>query len=726
MHGVGITVTTRRLSGRGRKPLLCASVGGTLAVLAAAALPGAAGAATSASAIKASTGTAAVTLGATPLGVDIAPWDALFSNPASAGAVESDLKAAGIDQLHYGGGGTADQYDEQSNMVVSGCGAAPTIASFDAPCATTEPLDFAGFSAGARAVGAQSFATVNYGTGSPAMAAAWVQQSLASGQAVAQWSIGNESYGCWEDDNWLTVAPADDTGYAPNDADTCPMDILGQAAGLTEVADSYVANALPYMQEMTEVDPTIKLGVPWAFDWTVGGAAVGDNANWNDTILGSPEMNPYISFVEAHWYPYSFGGPVGTDGRPTAQAVIQSVEQIPSEYAKIRATLNQYDPKATVTVGETGVSYLATNIPCTPAGALFASGDVLSWLAAGAQSVDWWPLETNAQAVDANQSLCLQPEEGMFTSNGAPDTVYQGYLLASQLAQPKARLSSLTTSNPTNVLGFQSVLPDGQVAVALINTNTSTTEKVKVGTSLAGNLSTESYIPANVNAASTKIVDGTTTAGAIANGITLPPESILVLRTNAPSEVTLGAATSVKAGTKVTLSGRLTLKGTAAPAGVTVKIYRRVAGRSVNSAALTVKTAVGGTFTATDLPPAYGSYDYVASYAGSSVYEPASSTFLIHVTALKPALKLAFSAGSVRPGQRVTVTATLGAWHANRTLVIYAQPKGSAKKIIERGTVNSKGKLVVSFTVKANTTFTVAFAGDSWYASASATGIVKA
>jgi hypothetical protein len=702
--------------------MLCASVGATLAVLAGAALPGSAGAATSASTVKASNG-AAVTLGATPLGVDIGPWDSLLSNPTTSSVVKPYLKAAGIDQLHYGGGGTANQYDWQTDTDIGQC-PGTSLSEFTAGCATTEPLDFASFSAAARAVGAQSFATVNYGTGTPAMAAAWVKQSLASGQSVAQWGIGNEDYGCWEPNNWLAAYPEDYQGYDPAETATCPMNQpAGTDAGMDIMAGSYAYNAGQYMQAMKAVDPSIKMGVPWAFDGSVGGAGVADNTDWNDTILSADKQ--YISFVEAHWYAYSFGGVVGTDGNPTAQAVIQSVEQIPGEYAKIRSTLNAYDPTATVNVGETGVSYLATNIPCTPAGALFASGDVLSWLAAGAQTVDWWPLETGAQAIDANQSECLQPEEGMFTSNGTPDTVYQGYLLASQLAQPKARLSSLTTSNPAEVLGFQSVLPDGQVAVALINTNTSTTEQVKVSTSLAGNLSTESYIPANLNAATTKIVDGTTTAGAIAGGITLRPESILVLRSHS-SKVTLGAAASVKAGTKVTLRGRLTLNGAAAPAGVTVKIYRRVAGRSANSATLTARTAAGGAFTATNLPPAVGSYDYVASYPGSSAYAPASSSFLIHVTAAKPSLKLAFSAGSVRPGRKVTVTATLRAWHTNRTLVIDAQPKGGAKKVIARGTVNSKGRLVVSFTMETNTTFTVTFSGDAWYASASATGTVKA
>jgi hypothetical protein len=688
-------------------------------------LPGAAGAATAAStaktatAVKAANGTAAVTLGAAPLGLDIAPWDALFSSPATLSTVESYLKAAGIDQLHYGGGVTADQYDEQTNTDLSAC-PGTSLQEFTANCAATEPLDFADFSADARSAGAQSSATVNYGTGTPAMAAAWVQQSLNPGQGVAQWSIGNEDYGCWEENNWLAAPPEDYVGYQANVSDTCPMNEEPTAAdGMDIMTDSYAYNAGQYMQAMQAVDPSIKMGVPWAFDGSVGGAGVGDNTEWNNTILGDDAQ--YISFVEAHWYAFSFGGDAGSDGNPSPQTVIQSVEQIPGEYSKIRSTLNATDPKATVTVGETGVSYLATNIPCTPAGALFASGDVLSWLAAGATSVDWWPLETDANL----GTTCSAPDEGMFTSKADPNTVYTGYLLASALARPNAKLSSLATSNP-NVLGFQSVLPNGQVAVALINTNTGSSQRVAVATSLAGSLSTESYSAGNQNAANTKIVDGTATAGAISGGTTLPAESILVLKSHAPSKITVGTVTSVKAGTKLTLKGALTLNGAPAPKGVTVKIYRRVAGRSVNSATLTVTTGANGTFTATNLPPGSGSYDYVASYAGTSVYAAASATFLVHVTAIKPALKLKFSAGSVRTGRKVTVTATLGGWHTNRTLVIYAQPKGGKKTVIKRATINSKGQLAVSYTMRVNTTFTVTFSGDGWYSPASASGIVKA
>jgi len=719
-----------------RKPVLGASVGVgvALAVLGGALLPGAAGADTSASTVKASDVSAPVTVGATPLGLDVGPWDTLFSNPATLPGLESDIKAAGITQLHYGGGGTADQYDWQNNSEVNNantCGPAPTIAAFTSGCETTDQLDFTQFSADARAIGSQSFVTVNYGSGTPALAAAWVTQSLAAGDQVAQWDIGNESYGCWEYDTWLTQPPVSDTDFATDNSATCPMVMdATQAAGMQQMADSYAANALPYMQQMTHAaqvgGQSIKIGVPWAFDYTVGGAAVGSNSEWNNTILS--QDGQYISFVEAHWYPFSFGGAVGAGENKTAQQVIQAVETIPSEYAKIRAGLDANNlPNATVTVGETGVSYLATSAPCQPVGAIFAAGDALSWLASGATTADWWPTETGSNP----ETTCNTYDEAMFTGNGTPDTVYTGYLLASELAKPNAKLSLLTVpdlSNPSDTVdtfGFQSVLPDGQVVVALINANTAAPQKVQVGAALAGNLTTQTYSAGTQNTSNSEIVDGTTTAAAIAGGLTLPAQSITVLTSHAPSAVTLSAAATVKAGTRVALNGKLSLNGAAAPAGTAVKIYRRVAGKSVNSATLTATTKAGGAFSATDLPAAYGSYDYVASYAGTSVYATASATVPVHVTALKPTLKLKFSAGSVKPGRKVTVTATLSGWHNNRTLVIYAQPKGGAKRVIARANTNAKGLLAVSFKIEKNTTFTVTYGGDLWYGAASASGIVK-
>jgi hypothetical protein len=672
---------------------VCGGVSVALAVLAGAvaAWPGPAGAATAKSDVV-----AGVRLSAAPLGIDASPVDNTKDNVSGGtpvlNAVAPLLKAAGITQLHYGGGTYADEYDFQTDKLFGDTWKAS--------------LDFDELSKAARAVDGQSFVTVNYGSGTPALAAAWVKQAKDNpSQAVADWAIGNENYGCWEPPYIALPGRA---------AKPCPG--WASAADVTAMATSYAKGALPFMTAMRAANAAAQIGVPWAFDDTVPGSTVEFNDSWNDTVLGDDAK--YINFVDAHWYPYNqFSGNMGAGTNPTAQAVIQSVESIPGEYDTMRGTLNTYDSSAKVIIGETGASNLGTNVPCTPAGALFAAGDALEWLSSGAQSVDWWP-------VDMTTAKCTNDAEAMFTSTGVPTTPYYGYLLASQLAQPNAHLAALTTSDP-DVLAFQSVLTDGQTAVALINTDTSTAATVAVGTSLTGNLTKETYSAGNQNATNTKTVSGTTTASAIAGGIPLPAQSIVVLKTLKPSAMALSAtAASYKAGTKVTLKGKLTLHGVTVPKGDTVRITRQLSGSNADSATLTAKTAAGGAFSVTNIPPATGTYVYDASYT-SGAYLPAAHSVTVKVTAAKPALKLAVSAKSVKPGQKVTVTATLGAPHANRTLVIYAQPKGGAKTAIKSGTINSRDQLSAVYAVKANTTFTVTFSGDTWYTSASAFAAVK-
>jgi hypothetical protein len=702
----------RGLAWRGRRQVLCAAAGTALAALAGTVAPSVAG-------MTAASASTTVTLSAAPLGVDIPQWDQAYANTNAFNAIQSLLKAASFREIHYSGGVNANQYDWASNTDIDNCTASNStdgqayaeFSSGDA-CVQTDALSFPQLSADARDLGAQTFATVNYGTGSPASAGDWVAQAAATpGQQVAQWEIGNEDYGCWEPDQYLADCP--DTNAAAN---------------MTILAKSYAAQAAKYITDMQAADPSAQIGVPWAFDGNVGGAAVPNNAIWNDTLQKVDGAN--ISFVDAHWYPFSFGydNNTPTGNFASDQQVIQSVEQIPGEMSAIKNELGADGSNAAVVIGETGVSYLPTRTVCTAAGALFAAGDVLEWLAAGAQSVNWWVMDTNTNA-NYSTGNC-QPDEGMFTSpvnlnstSPQPLTPYYGYLLASTLAQPGAQLSSLGQQG--DVLGFQSLLPDGKVAVALINTSTSTAEKANFSTSLSGYMATQTYSAGSQNAANTSIVKGVTSAAAIAGGITLPAESIVVLKedpalTPKPSAMTLQttvATSTYKAGSKVTLTGTLTLNGAAAPAGVPVKVYREVSGKI--QATLGTRTVAGGTFTITDGPLAAGSYAYSASYV-SNTYLPATASAAVKVTPVKTALKLAASARVVRPGQKVTVTATLGASHTNRTLVIYAQPKGGAKKVIMRAAVNARGQLAVAFSMKATTTFTVTFAGDTWYASAAA------
>jgi hypothetical protein len=477
------------------------------------------------------------------LGLNTAPWDYIYAANTSAGGgvdtIQPLLRAADIGVLRYGGGSYADYYDWQTNSNIQNCLPYDATASFvvtSSGCATSDSLGFDQFSAQAGAVGAKSFVTVNYGSGTPAEAASWVTRSVTTpGDRVALWEVGNETYGCWEVDNWLAQPPANYQGYTPNtyttvngvyENPTCPQVTQGNAAGTQVLASSYASNALAFLRAMKNADPSARIGVPWAFGAEVPGASVPDNSEWNNTVLGQDRR--YISFVDAHYYPFFFSGATG-GSNPTDQQVLQALMSVPSLYHEIRAELDTYAPRAGVVVGETGVSNNETATVCTPTGAIFAAGDVLSWLAAGAASVDWWDMNNYGNT----GASCTNPDYGMFTSGSppTPETPYYGYVLASVLARPHALLSAMATSDPADVLAYRSFLPGGKEAIAFLNTNTASPETVTFhsGMPLPGQLLTLTYSAGNQNSTDSNIVQGTTTAAALTGGITLPAESVVIV-----------------------------------------------------------------------------------------------------------------------------------------------------------------------------------------------------
>jgi alpha-N-arabinofuranosidase len=488
------------------------------------------------------------------LGLNTAPWDYVYAANVSAGGgldtIQPLLKTADIGLLRYGGGSYADYYGWQTNSNIQNCLPDDATASFEVTstsCATSDSLGFDQFSAQARAIDARSLVTVNYGSGTPAEAAAWVTHArTTAGDGVALWEVGNENYGCWEVNNWLAQPPEDYQGYTPNtystvngvfENPTCPQVTQGDAMGTQTLATSYAANALRFLRAMKRAEPSAQVGVPWAFGSEVTGASVPDNSEWNNTVLSRD--GKYAGFVDAHYYPFFFGGSTG-GSNPTDQQVLQSLTSVPALYRQIRGKLDTYDPKAKVVVGETGVSNNETTTVCSPTGAIFAAGDVLSWLAAGAESVDWWDMNNYGNT----GATCTNPDYGMFTSGSppTPETPYYGYLLASVLARPHARLRPLTTSDPADVLAYQSLLPGGKKAVAFINTNTAaaTTVTFRFGVRPSDVLRTWTYSAGNQNATDSNIVQGTTTASSLGHSINLPPQSMVILRVAVAESQPLG------------------------------------------------------------------------------------------------------------------------------------------------------------------------------------------
>ena len=149
-------------------------------------------------------------------GVNTAIWDGNFDTPTTISA----LKEMGVTILRFPGGSLSDEYHWASNTSSTNTWKWST--------------SFANFVHVATNVGAQAFITVNYGSGTPAEAAAWVRSSnVTNHYAFKYWEIGNELYGPWETD----------TNIPPNDAYT------------------YALRATNYIRQMKTADPSIKIGV---------------------------------------------------------------------------------------------------------------------------------------------------------------------------------------------------------------------------------------------------------------------------------------------------------------------------------------------------------------------------------------------------------------------------------------------------------------------------------
>lgn len=436
------------------------------------------------------------------LGLNTAAWDGQYTG-SGVTTLNGFLTQAHIGLLRYPGGSWADEYDWSQNTDSYGC---LNPGSGNA-CPESDAISFDTFAQDAAQAAAATFVTVNYGSGTPALAAAWVRHARATpGEAVALWEVGNESYGCWEVNNWLAGYPAYVAGYKPNSS-VCP--------DTQTMASSYADNALPFLLAMKEADPNAKLGVPWAFEPDQAtGAGVTNASQWNDTVLG--QDGAYVDFVDAHWYPFS-----AVSGLSDTQ-IVASIAGIPAAMQSIRATLLQHHLKSAVVVGETNISNQETTLVFQPVAALFAAGNALEWLSQGALSVDWWDMN--------NYGSPQSGDYGMFSSSpppgNAPLPAYYGYWLASLLTRIGAVSTLDMASN--SVFGFEAA-GEQRRAVLLINADTSQSQTVRVA-SFHGQATLQTWTYAASSAAlANPVAQGTLTTQQLRGGLLLPPESIVVL-----------------------------------------------------------------------------------------------------------------------------------------------------------------------------------------------------
>ena len=304
-------------------------------------------------------------------GINTAVWDSMLDTSVTTNL----LTEMGAGALRFPGGSLADDYNWATNTTDSNTWQWAT--SFDM------------FAQVATSVGAQAFVTANYGSGTPAEAAAWVQESnVTNHYGFKYWEIGNECYGSWETDN-----------------NTVPHDPY-----------TYAQRFQQYYIQMKAVDPTIKIGAV---------AVAGEDSYANNT--NHPVINPRTGVTHNGWTPVmlatmrSLGVTpdfliyhryAQSPGDESDQGLLLSNSTWSTDAADLRQQLNDYLGAAvapSVELDNTENNSVSTNPgkqTTSLVNGLFLADSICAAMNTEFNSVVWWDLR-NGQETGNNNSGTL-------------------------------------------------------------------------------------------------------------------------------------------------------------------------------------------------------------------------------------------------------------------------------------------------------------------------------
>ncbi|MGD0561110.1 MAG: alpha-L-arabinofuranosidase, partial [Streptosporangiaceae bacterium] len=284
---------------------------------------------------------------------------AVYDSDMNDAAIPPLLKAAGIDALRYPGGSYSDIYNWQTQTAVDGGYVAPDTS-------------FADFMTTANAAGAAPIITVNYGTGTTALAAAWAQE--AANDNVQYWEIGNEVYGNGTyGANWETDAHCDTSlGGSPVTIGSEPSQTYDCGPA------TYADNVLSYQSAIHAVLPDAKVCAVLTTPgfWPDGVTNSQYPEPWNQTVLSI--LGASTQCVIVHYYP----------GGSTTASMLTDPTDISGIMSTLRSELSEY-----AGVGNVPVIVTETNSTIdmdTQPAALFGADMYMTWLENGASNIDWW------------------------------------------------------------------------------------------------------------------------------------------------------------------------------------------------------------------------------------------------------------------------------------------------------------------------------------------------
>jgi hypothetical protein len=407
-----------------------------VALLGATALAAAMAAAAGAAPAAGATLTDSVTVNATA-GLGTIPSDAVGLGAAVYDGYMNDtpipglLKAAGIDALRYPGGSYSDIYNWQTNVAQGG---------YDAP-----NTSFANFMTTAKAAGAEPVITANYGSGTTALASAWVQNAATNSDGVKYWEIGNEVYGNGTyGANWETDL------HCNTSLNGSPVTFGSEPAQTYNCGPStYAANVLQYTSAIHAANPNARVCTVLTTPgfWPDGVTNSEYPHSWNQTVLTA--LGAQTQCVIVHYYPG--GGSIAANLAQTTgiSGIVSTLRSQISQYAGISNPAS-----VQILVSETNAQYGDDVQP----GALFAADEFMTWMENGVANVDWWNEHNGAGTITTVGGATDYGDQGIF-SNGsssagvtepAPETPfgpYYGIEMLSKLGSPGDQMVSSTSGN---------------------------------------------------------------------------------------------------------------------------------------------------------------------------------------------------------------------------------------------------------------------------------------
>jgi Cellulose binding domain/Fibronectin type III domain len=421
----------RRLFRRAVPPLARAAAGLTVAgavTLGGSVLPASASTLAVSVTVNATSGLGTIPQGA--VGLNTAVYDGDMNDTAIPGL----LKAAGFDAMRYPGGSYSDIFNWQTNTAVEG--------GFVAPNTT-----FANFMTTAQGVGAAPIVTVNYGTGTPSLAAAWVTNAKSNGDNVKYWEVGNEVYG-----NGTYGANWEADSHCDTSAGGSPVTIGSEPSQTFDCGPStYAKNFLADQSAMQAADSTAKVCAVLTTPgfWPDGVTNSQYPQSWNQTVLTA--LGSHTQCVIVHYYP---GGSNAAGMLTDPQDIAGIVSSLHSEISQYAGITNAASVPIIVTETNSTVDL------DTQPGALFTADMYMTWLENGAANVDYWNEHNGEGTVSTVNGATDYGDQGMLsnasnsggTAEPATDTPFAPYYAVEMLSKLGSPGDEMVTSTSGNAL----------------------------------------------------------------------------------------------------------------------------------------------------------------------------------------------------------------------------------------------------------------------------------